>query len=106
MDTSVNPVQPENADFPIEVTELGIATEVKPLRPLNAYPGIVFTSFPIFIVFRFVQLLNGDNPISAQFSALKFTSVKPVQPKNAQSPISVTELGIVTEVKPVQPENA
>jgi hypothetical protein len=30
------------------------------------------------------------------------TEVKPVQPANALSPISVIVLGIVTEVKPVQ----
>ena len=32
--------------------------------------------------------------------------VKPVQPKNARSPMLVTLVGMVIEVKPVQPENA
>ena len=32
--------------------------------------------------------------------------VKPSQPENADSPILVTEFGIVMEVKPSQPENA
>ena len=32
--------------------------------------------------------------------------VKPLQPLNATSPISVTVSGMVTEVKPVQPLNA
>ena len=30
------PLQPRNAYFPIEVTELGIVTEVKPLQSQNA----------------------------------------------------------------------
>ena len=34
------------------------------------------------------------------------TEVKPLQPEKAKSPISVTELGIVTEVKSLQPEKA
>ena len=34
------------------------------------------------------------------------TEIKPVQLLKAQSPIEVTELGIVTEVKPVHPEKA
>ena len=34
------------------------------------------------------------------------TLVKPLQPKNALQPISVTELGMVTLVKPLQPKNA
>ena len=34
------------------------------------------------------------------------TLVKPLQPQNAPSPISVTELRMVTLVKPLQPENA
>ena len=29
----VSPLQPENADSPIEVTELGIVTEVNPIKP-------------------------------------------------------------------------
>ena len=33
------------------------------------------------------------------------TDVKPVQPSNAEDPISVTPSGIVTEVKPVQSLN-
>ena len=38
--TEVKPVQPEKAEPPIEVIELGIATEVKPLQPEKADPLI------------------------------------------------------------------
>ena len=36
MVTSVNPVQEENALYPIEVTELPIVTVVKPVQLVNA----------------------------------------------------------------------
>ena len=38
MVTEVNPVQPSNAEYPIEVTELGMLTEVKPEQSENARP--------------------------------------------------------------------
>ena len=41
-----------------------------------------------------------------QFFAFQTTLVKPLQPLNAPSPISVTELGMVTLVKPLQSRNA
>ena len=34
--TLVKPLQPEKASLPIEVTELGMETLVKPLQPLKA----------------------------------------------------------------------
>ena len=82
INSSVKPVQPENALSQINVTELGMVIEVKPVQLRNAFAGIVFTLFPIFIVFRFEQPLNtgyDEDPIEVQFSALKLTSVKPVQ---------------------------
>jgi hypothetical protein len=39
----VKPVHSLNADLPIEVTELGMNTEVKPLQPLNADSPIEVT---------------------------------------------------------------
>ena len=35
--TSFRPLQPENAERPMEVTELGMVTLVRPLQPENAY---------------------------------------------------------------------
>ena len=40
------------------------------------------------------------------FSALKVTEVSPVHPEKADSPMEVTELGMVTEVSPEQPRKA
>ena len=55
----VKPLQPENADPKILVTDAGISTDVKPLQLRNAYPKILVT----------------DAGIS--------TEVKPLQPRNA-----------------------
>ena len=82
MVTDVKLEQPEKADNPILVTELGIETEVKP-----------------------VQLEKADDPILVTELGIE-TEIKPVQPEKADDPILVTELGIETEVKPVQPEKA
>ena len=100
----VKPVQPLNALFPIIVTELGMVTEVKLVQPENA-SVIAFTLLPILSVLRLVQYINTQSSKS-QFSALKLTSTKFVHLENAQRPILVTELGIVTEVKFVHSENA
>ena len=39
--TEVKPVQPENAALPMEVTEDGISIEVKPVQPENAQASMV-----------------------------------------------------------------
>jgi len=64
--------------------------------------GIIMTLSPIVNVVRFVQPLNTEDPILVHFSALNVTEVSPEQPEKAQSPMEVTELGIVTEVSPEQ----
>lgn len=40
METSVKPLHPLNADTPIEVTELGMVTDVKPVHPPYLQPII------------------------------------------------------------------
>ena len=50
--TEVNPVQPENAEEPIDVTEFGIVIEVKPLQPLKAEEVIRVTELLIVTVLR------------------------------------------------------
>ena len=74
--TDVKPLQPWKALFPIEVTELGIAIELKPEQELKAPPSIVVTELGIV------------------------TEARPLQPLKAALPIEVTEFGIVTEVNP------
>ena len=104
--TDVRPLQPEKAYSPIDVTELGMVTDVRPLKCLKAKAGIVLTPSPIV---RDEILLQPSNtgkpkePIVEQFSALKTTDVRPLQPLKADSPIEVTELGMVIAVRPLQP---
>ena len=43
MVTEVSPLQYSNAEFPIEVTEIGMVNEVSPLQPENASGPIVVT---------------------------------------------------------------
>lgn len=71
-------MQLPKARYPIEVTELGIITEVRPEQPINAPSPIEVTDLGIV------------------------TDVRPVQLENVQFLIEVTELGIVTAVSPVQ----
>ena len=88
----VKPLQPENARSPIEVTELGITVFLHPN----------------------ISVLVADSTIALQLFLESYTVfplsttmvVKPLQELNAQSPIEVTELGMVIDVKPLQPANA
>ena len=48
----VRPEQPQKADFPILVTELGIMTEVRPEQREKAYSPILATEFGIVIEVR------------------------------------------------------
>ena len=41
----VKPLQPSNASFPMEVTLLGMVTDVKPLQSSNAYHPMEVTLF-------------------------------------------------------------
>ena len=52
------------------------------------------------------QSLKALLPVSKTFVISDFTEVKPMQYRNAYSPMLVTDLGIVTEVKFSQYENA
>ena len=68
--------------IPIEVTPVGMVTEVKPVQPEN------------------VQSLMEVTPVGMVIE------VKPLQPENAYPPMEVTLLGMSIEVKPLQPRNA
>ena len=46
MVTFASPVQSENAELPIEVTEFGIVTSVRLEHPEKALPPIVLTELP------------------------------------------------------------
>lgn len=101
--TEVSPLQLENAWSPMLVTESGMVMEVRPPIPLHRYAGITLTLLPKTKLLMFKQPLNTgelDDPADVQLSALNTTEVNPVQPRKADKPMEVTELGMVTEVNP------
>jgi len=53
---AVNPLQPENADDPMLVTESGIVTLVKPLQPENADDPMFVTELGIVTLVNPLQL--------------------------------------------------
>ena len=57
---SINDLHSANANSSIEVTELGIVTEVMPLQPLNTLEARMVTLSPIVNVFSNVFPLNGE----------------------------------------------
>ena len=71
-----------NAEFPMEVTLLGIVTAVSEVQSLKAISPREVTLFGMLI------------------------DASEVQPLNAQFPMEMTLLGIVTEVSVAHPENA
>ena len=80
MVTDVRPLQPSKALKPMDVTELGMVTDVRPLQPEKACPGMFVTLLPIFSVAKAVHPLNTlELPGCVQLVALKFTVVRPVQ---------------------------
>ena len=103
MVTLVRPLQYEKAQSPMLVTELGMVTLVRPVRLEKALLGIIRTLLPMFRVSKDQQPFSQSEPTVVQLSALKFSVVMPLQYEKAQSPILVTELGMVTLVSLVQP---
>ena len=99
----------------MEVTELPIETEVKPLQPLKASLPMEVTLLGI-TVFRqpTISVFVAVSIMALQLSLLSYAvfpdsttmEVKPLQLLKALSPMEVTELGIVTEVKPRHPSKA
>ena len=108
----VKPLQPANAQLPIEVTELGITVFLHPdISVLVADSTIAlqlflesYTLFPLSttMVVKPLQEINAQLPIEVTELGMVI-DVKPSQPSNAPLPIEVTELPIVTDVKPLQP---
>ena len=93
------------------MTELPIVTDVKPLQPSNAESPIEVTELGIIVFLHpNISVLVADSTIALQLFLESYTVfplsttmvVKPLQPENASFPIEVTELPIVTDVKPMQ----
>ena len=99
----------------MDVTELGIVTEVKPVQPEKAYSPMDTTVLGMTVVLQpVINVLSAVRIMALQLSRLSYTGlpdsttmeVNPVQPLNTLLPIDVTELGIVMEVRLVQPLKA
>ena len=114
----VNFEQCSNADSPIEVTELGMVNcdSVLPRGYKNSdvrsfeYTTPSIDAYLLFSVDTFIsvksgQLSNAEFPIEVTELPI-VTLVKRQQLLNAEFPIEVTEFGIVTLVKPVHSLNA
>ena len=102
-------LQSANAWIPIDVTEAGMVTDVKPDRPSHKLLGITLTLSPKVKSVIFVQFPNAHRalyPAAIQLSALNVTVDRPLQPEKTELPKDVTELPIIIEVKPLQLENA
>ena len=97
--------------MPIEVTELGMVTLVKPLQPRKAEEpmevtelGMVVFLQPTSKVFAAVLIIALQLSLESYVELPLSTTIdsKPLQLEKADLPIEVTELGIVTLVKPLQ----
>jgi len=114
--TLVKPVHPSKAELPIEVTVLGIVTEVKPpAAKTRVVPSFVYTTLstalylllPLstVILVKPLQFSKAPSPIEVRLVG-KFTLFKPLQSPKALSLIEVRLAGKLTLVKPVHPAKA
>lgn len=103
------------APYPIEITALGIFTEVNPLQPSKALAPMETTEFGIIVFLQpainsfvvvLIIALHSFRESYALLSASTTMRSNPEQPAKGHPPIEVTELGIVTEVRPMQPSKA
>ena len=62
IETEVKPVQPEKADDPISVTELGMFTDVRPDKPSHRCAGMALKLLPKVNEATFKQPWNGPAP--------------------------------------------
>ena len=90
------------------VTLLGISTEVRLVHQMNAHSPILVTLLGITVFLQpKINVLVAVSIIALQLlreSYIEFPLdttivVRPVQPENAEPPMLVTLLGIVTEVR-------
>jgi hypothetical protein len=88
----VRPEQPEKAELPILVTELGIIEFLHPV--IKEFDSVSMMALQLFLL------------SNLEFVFSTIIEVRPEQPEKADCPILVTELGIVTELRPEQPEKA
>ena len=91
------------------VTLLGIVIDGITVQFLKAYDGMILTLSPIFTVARLEQSLNiilDEEPAVVQEIAFQLTIVSPIHLENAEPPMLLTPLPIVTFLSLVQASNA
>ena len=106
--------QPQNADFPIEVTLSGITIDFKEVRPLNASSPIEVTPSGITVDLQPTSsLLVAVSMIPLQLARESYTGLSGLtviefneDNKNANSPIEVTLSGMTMDSKDSQDMNA
>ena len=86
------------------VTLSGIATDVRPLQPLNA-PSATPLTFSIIRSLGQSELQPTIHPSTRLRPFIVVVSYSNGHPSNASNPILVTLSGIITDVRPLQPEN-
>ena len=109
----IRDLQPKKAYSPILVTESGIVTDVREEQPPKAEKPILVTeegitlflhpATSVFVLRSIMQLF------SLKYTLLLLSTViaaREEQPSKAESPILVTESGIVTDVREEQPPKA
>ena len=99
----------------MEITELGMVIDVKPLHSRNAFSPMVITVLGITVFLQpAISVLVAVSMMALQSLRLSYTvfpvstciDVRPLQPWNALPSMEITELGIVMDVKPLQLLNA
>lgn len=111
----VRPQQPVKAISPMVVTLLGIVMEDRQSQPQNAslpisltLLGIIVFLHPATNIFEDVSMIALHPSRESYLGLPPSTSMasRLLQPENADSPILVTELGMVMVIKLLQPEKA
>ena len=98
----VKPVQFLKAVLPIDVTELGMLIDVRLEHPKKVLSFIDVTESGMVIEVKLVQFLKAVLPIDVtEFGML--IDVRLEHPKKVLSLMDVIELGMIIEVKPEQP---
>ena len=103
MVTEVRPEQPEKVELSMDVTLLGMVIEVRLEQPEKA--SLLIKRVPSLIEHDVIVLSTASTRYVSAYRLL-FTTGKLVQPLKALYPMEVTLLGIVIEVRLEQPEKA
>ena len=93
--------QPENAEFSMLVTPLGIVTLPSRLQPENAGASMLVTPEGIVTLVSALQAMNAALPMLVTHGG-SVTLLSSLQAENAPLPMLVTPAGIVTLVSPLE----